>query len=124
MSAGPFQQDVYASDTGDFHNIRIQPETAEAQFGLTQNFGPSENANSQFWVKSSIGATEYGLHPRTVRLRWTGEPPAGYKPGTSVEVLAMTPSSFAAAIIGGGATYLGTAAQVIGKTSEFFYPES
>ena len=122
MSAGAFEQGVYESDTAELHVCRYQPETTQATFGGVANTINPGIATSPFWVKVSKGAREYGLKVRTVKLRWTGAPPAGYKEGSTVDVMIMTPSVFNGITLNGGATYLGADAQIIGKTPEMFYP--
>jgi len=123
MSQGKFEQGVYEADNAQLHICRYQPETRDATFGGLPNSINGGNATSPLWVKLKPGAKEWGLKPRKVRIRWTGAPPTGYKADTTVELVVFTPDSFAAIVVNGGAVYLDTAAQVVGKTSEKYYPE-
>jgi hypothetical protein len=122
MSAGPFILRFYEADSGDTHVIRTQPETAVFSIGGAPNVIPAGPATSEFWAEVGRGNTEYGLRPRKLRIRWTAAPPEGYSPNATLEVVVFSPAAYNSATLLSSATYLGAAAQIVGKVPENIYP--
>lgn len=122
MSAGGFEQGFYEADSAEIHIVRFQPETEALDFGGTMNAQPEGPATSPFWVKVSRATTEYGLAPRKVRIKWTGDPPTGYLANQSLEVMVFQASVFNGVTLNSTCTYLGSEARVVGKIGENQYP--
>lgn len=123
MSAGQFDLTLYESDLGSIHLIRLQPETVSTlDSGSGAQTAPTGPATSPFWAKKTRGSNEYGLRPRCVNLRWTGTPPTGYDADEVLGVTVLQDAYYAAITIGQAITYLGAAAQVVGKVAENIYP--
>lgn len=123
MSAGPFNQTFYESDTGETHIIRVQPETLTATFNGATNDPPAGPATSPFWAQVTRGAREYGLKPRRIRIKWDeGGAPAGYKEDEALEIVVLSSSAFGNATINSAVAYLGGTGTVLGKSPENIYP--
>lgn len=122
MSSGPFDVGIYEADSGEKHNVRYQPESAIFSIGGSPNTLPAGPATSIFWAKISKGKTEYGLRPRKIKIKWTGEPPADYADCQSLEIVVFSLNVFNSATIGSAATYLGTPGKIVGKVPENVYP--
>lgn len=120
MSAGDFQYENYqlSSDNGSYiGRIRIQPETLEASFNATANAAPAGTRNMPGSVKVSGGNREIGVSARTVTIKWSGTPPAGYS-GDNVTIPVLDPAVYAAWTLDSTGTYLGTAATIVGRATE------
>lgn len=122
MSAGAFDVGFYEADSGDIHNMRYQPETAVFSIGGSPNTLPAGPATSIFWAKVSKGKSEYGLRPRKVRIKWTGNPPDDYDDCQTLEIVVFSLSVYNSATIGSPVTYLGTPGKLIGKVPENVHP--
>lgn len=109
MSAGAFTTTKYEADNGTIHRIRLQPETVAATDGTTANDPPEEDINdAAVSAKASRGANEIGLRPRAVGGPWNEDGlPDGYKPGSSAEVVVLTPETYAEWTIGTSIDYNG-----------------
>jgi hypothetical protein len=119
MSAGVFQLSRYQSDvTTRIYPVRVQPETLSATIASVANAAPAGAATEQGRLRVSAGRKTAGVRPRKVSLAWTATPPAGYKAGAVVRIVAMTPAFYAACVIGATGTYLGVAVQVVGRSPE------
>lgn len=117
MSAGNFIRSRYESDAGNIHPIRIQPETADATIGSV-NAAPAGAVDVPISARVSGGSRQIGLTARKVRLAFTGTPPTGYAANSVVTIPILTPARFNSVAVGTTGTYLGTAVEVVGKTSE------
>lgn len=118
MSAGVFTRSIYEADNGDFHPVRVQPETLSLTFGQTANAagaGPIDNPVS---AKVSNGNRSFGVKPRSVTIVFEANAPAGYKLNSYIRVPVLTPALYNTIAAGDTATYLGTAAVVVGKNPE------
>lgn len=118
MSAGSFARSIYEADNGDFHPIRVQPETLTLQFGQAANAagaGPIDNPVS---AKVSNGNRAFGVKPRSVTIVFEAAAPTGYKLNSYIRVPILTPSLYNTISAGDAASYLGTAAVVVGKNPE------
>jgi hypothetical protein len=119
MSAGVFQLARYQGDVStQVFNVRVQPETLSATIATVANASATAASTIPGRLKTSAGRKTAGLRPRRVTLSWTAAPPANYKAGSTVRVLALTPAFFAACTIGATGTYLGAAVQVVGRSTE------
>lgn len=118
MSAGPFQTGVYQADGGDFHRIRVQPETLALVIDSNTNDEASGTINSDFAAQSSRSRRSYGLHARVVRIKFTGDVPEGYKPESPIQLPWLVPGTYASLRAGQTGSYLGQAIELIGKTPE------
>lgn len=68
MSEGSFITATYESDNGDFHNIRVQPETLTLNIGGTANAEAAGPVDSDLRAMVSRGRNSVGLNARLVRL--------------------------------------------------------
>lgn len=94
MSEGPFSDAFYESDTGDIHNIVIQPETALLVVGTTTNTIPAGPATSDLPIDVSKGRRGRGLKPRLVRFRVTSGGTTGVQVGSVLELAWLNPATF------------------------------
>lgn len=123
MSSGSFVIRYYEADSGEIHAIKQQPESAVFSIDGTPNTIPAGPATSPFWAKTSRGATEYGLRPRKLRIRFvSGSEPTGYAECGALEVVVYTPSAYNTGILGGSGTYLGAPVTILGRVPEDIYP--
>jgi len=121
MSAGAFESSFYTSDDGTIHPIRIQPETRGLTIGGQANSAPSGPADENAaLVRVSGGKRTLGLTPRKIRVRFTGEPPTGYKEGGICTIAVLVPGHFQAYRKPPyqTGTYLGAAIEVVGSSPE------
>lgn len=114
MSAGKFKLGKYEADNTVVYPVRIQPETVIATF----NPEPAGAITGAFKAKVSGSRRSYGLHTRLVRLAWTGAVPDGYKEGGTITLPVLTATAYANIVVGQTVTYLGSPAEVIGKSPE------
>lgn len=122
MSAGNFILSKYESDTGDVHQIKIQPETSAASLGGTANQAPSGAVDSVFAAEVNRGARAYGLRPRKVTIGFTDDAPDGYRPYTSISIPVLQESVFNGLAIGDSVTYNGGTGVVKSKAGETINP--
>lgn len=119
MSAGAFSLSKYQSDTAaNIFACRIQPETAACVIATVANAAPAGAVNMPGRIRLSAGRRTVGVRPRKVSLAWTAPPPLGYKAGSVVKIVALTPAFFAACTIGAVGTYAGIGVQVVGRSPE------
>lgn len=117
MSAGAFVRSKYEADNGDIHPIRVQPETLLANLGEV-NAAPSGDVTVALFATARKSRRSYGVGARTVRVRFTAAVPDGYEPGQILSVPILTPDAFVAAQTAQTGTYLGSAVEIVGSTSE------
>lgn len=120
MSAGRFARASYETNDGNVVPIRVQPETISASIGATTNAEPA-TAILSGWPSACVssGRTSCGINARLVRLQFDdGAAPDGYQEGGTITIPALTPAFFNAASVGQAATYLGSAATIVGRTAE------
>lgn len=119
MSAGAFENSKYEADDGEIYPIRIQPETLALTLGSTANAAPTGAVTGKIRARVGGGRRKYGVHARTVTVRFTGTLPAGYKPGSTITLPILKPALYNA-IVGGATTgtYLSQAVEVVYKTAE------
>lgn len=118
MSAGDFIYSRYESNAGDIYRIRVQPETVAATIGAATNDPPAGTINTPGTVSVSQSARAFGVKARSISIRWTGTPPAGYSGDPISRIPVLQAVNFDNANLGDAVTYLGTAAELIGKSSE------
>lgn len=118
MSAGTFSREIYESDAGTFHNIRVQPETLTFALGANTNEGGAGPVDSPMSAKVSNGNRAYGLKPRSVTVVFEANQPAGYKLNSPIRVPILKPDLYNAIVTGNSVSYLGSTATVIGKSPE------
>lgn len=118
MSAGAFSRSIYEADNGDFHPIRVQPETLAASFGGTANAAGAGPIDNPLSAKVSNGNRAFGLKPRSVTVVFETTAPTGYKTGSYIRIPVLQPALYAAAASGDSITYLGLTATIVGKNPE------
>ena len=120
MSSGAFENIFYetSSENGGFIlRARVQPETLEASFGGTDNDPPAGPATAPGSATISQGRRTAGVNMRYVTVRWTDGPPTNYS-GLTARIVVPDPAVFADWTLGATGTYLSTAAEIVGRTSE------
>lgn len=123
MSAGVRLNTVYESGAGLFFPISIQPETLTVTLNTVANTAPANPAGAGLPSATvSRGRRANGVNTRLVRFKFTGTPPAGYKPDSPIAVPVLQASVFAAYGKSQTGTYTlnGTdyAIAYVGKTAE------
>lgn len=118
MSAGDFQYSRYESNAGDIYRIRVQPETLALDIAGAVNDPPAGAINTPSTVRVNQSSRAFGVKARSVSLRWTGAPPAGYSGDPISRVPVLQAATFDGANLGDAVTYLGAAAELIGKSAE------
>lgn len=78
MSAGIFEAGKYQTAAGDIFACRAQPETKALSIQNTANAYPQGDVDQPFPIRLRVGKRSRGLIPRTVTVRFTAAPPAGY----------------------------------------------
>lgn len=116
MSAGQFTLAKYQSDAGRTYNIRVQPET-QAFSGQAGVIAAAVSEEPSAIAKGSRRG--FGVNARSVRVRFTAAPPAGYAPDQILTIPIFTLAAYAALTKGEEITYLGVAGIVVGKTPEY-----
>lgn len=126
MSAGEFTklaryQATY--DTAQLHPIRVQPETLTLTLDKAPapdlvNTVPAGATTNPISALVGLSRRERGLRARFVTIKWSGSPPSGYKPGTTLNVAIMQQSVFNSINIGDVGSYLETAIEVVAKEPE------
>ena len=121
MSAGSFKVSKYQGDvTANIYSCRVQQETEELDIGGATNDPPEGDAVVALGgLKLRAGSSELGVKARTVTLKFTGSPPAGYT-GDNVKVPILTKAFYDAISTEDTGTYLGAAVEVVRKTPESY----
>jgi len=123
MSAGPFNIGIYQADDLEKHNIKYQPETAVFSIDGSPNVIPAGPTTSPEWVKGKKGNGEYGLRTRKLKFRWnSGEEPAGYSPGSTVDITVFDPAVWATTTVGSPGVYLAGTGIIRAKIKEQRFP--
>lgn len=122
MSAGAFTFVGYQV-TGLAGNqvmiARVQPETLGLILGGAQNEAGGATVTLPLRVNISGNANSLGVKPRTVTLRWTSAPPAGYSQNGVLVVPILSESLWESVDPGiTTGTYLGSGVRVVGKGPE------
>lgn len=123
MSAGTFVREIYESNSGSFHAIRVQPETTLLTDGTTVNDGGAGPIDSPLRAKVSRTSREYGLRPRNITFEFDdGEAPVGYENRAQIRLAVLTPAAYQAytAAPNISLTYLGGTGIVVGQQDEDF----
>lgn len=124
MSAGPFLNAFYESDTGEIHNIRIQPETASLVIGTVTNTIPAGPANNDQQVRVSAGRGSIGIKARKIRFEMLTDTATNpiITAGNILELPWLQPDTFLTATRPGKqtGTYQGGNVRVVGGTPETF----
>ncbi len=120
MSSGAFERTFYelsADNGGAVLSCRLQPETLAATFGGTVNAAPAGPATAPGSATISQGRRSAGVNMRYVTVAWTADPPDDYD-GLTARIVVPDPATFAAWTLNSEGVYLGTAAQIVGRTNE------
>lgn len=117
MSAGSFQYSKYELNSGDICRIRVQPETLAANVGGV-NAAPAGARTLDVTAKTSNGNRSFGIKPRTITVKWTADPPEGYKEGSVVTFPILQEAIWDGIAYGDTGTYQGIAVEVVGKSAE------
>ena len=119
MSAGNFVNSKYEADDGTIYPIRVQPETLTLSLASTANAAPAGTVDGKVRARSSGGRRRYGVHARTVAIRFTATPPTGYAENSVITLPILKPALYNAITAGATTgTYLSTAVEVVYKTAE------
>lgn len=120
MSAGQFIRTRYQSNEIDrIYPCRVQPETVDLTIDGVSNAPISALATEPASARMKGSRRDLGVNARSVRIAFTGTPPAGYSAGKVLSVPVLTPSLFDSIARGQVGTYLGAAIEVVGKTPEY-----
>lgn len=117
MSAGKFEYKQYETDDGSIVNVRVQPETALATLNGTVNADGQGSVTVKGIFPLNLGGKR--LKPfsaRCVTLKWNSTAPTGYDAGSLVRIPVFQKAVYAGCAVGDAATYLGTAATIVGKS--------
>lgn len=123
MSAGNFVRVGYQAtyNTAAIHPIRVQPETLLLSVTIggtaTVNTAATGAINTPAGVRVSSGRRSRGVNARLIRIRFSGEPPAGYQANSTITLPALNPALLNAPN-GATGTYLGQAIVVVGTSPE------
>ncbi len=120
MSSGALTNTFYetsAENGGFILRARVQPETLDAEIGGTANAGVAGPATAPGSATISQGRRTAGVNMRYVTLRWTAGAPTDYS-GATARIPVLDPAVFADWTLGSTGTYLSTAVEVVGRTSE------
>lgn len=118
MSAGTFQLSKYETNAGGICSCRVQPETLALTIESATNDPPTDAVDQEASAVMNGGRRRIGVNARSVSLRWTATHPTGYDPNGIVRVPILKPSVWNAISKGDTGTYLGSAVEVVGKSSE------
>lgn len=115
MSAGAFLVDgrYVASEGGNTHRIRIQPETV-----TTVNVNPPGPVNGTGSVRVGGGNRQIGIKARSITVRWTNTVPDGYLANGLIRIPILTPGAYDGLSVGSSFTYLGQPTTVVSKNPE------
>lgn len=117
MSSGAFVIAGYETDNADIVPIQVQPETLAATLGTANASAGATFAAGFPSAQVSKGKRAIGINARTVSIRLTA-PLAGYKTDSILRIPVMTQTRWNGLSRGTAVTYLGTAAEVVGKSPE------
>ena len=119
MSAGPFTNSKYESNSGTVYKIRVQPETTALVIGGISNGPPAGAISAEVSAIARGNKRTIGMVARTITLKFTGAPPTDYL-GTNVIVPILEPTTFDSYTTPSGKTgvYLGSAVEVVGQSAE------
>lgn len=116
MSAGAFETVAYEAQytTGEFHPIKIQPETKALTID-GQNNNPVSGATVTNQISAMVGASkrQLGLHASMVSIKFTATPPTGYKADSILRLPLLSDLIRAKAVKTATGTYLGVAIVVV-----------
>jgi hypothetical protein len=119
MSAGAFATGAkYEADDGKIYNVRVQPETLEANVGGANGSPTGAVTSGLPSAQVGSGRKTIGVHCRGVRLRFTESVPDGYKPNSIVFIPILVKSRWDAVSRGSAGVYLGLEVTVVGKVPE------
>lgn len=124
MSAGNFDLNgKYTADNGTTFRCKPQPETSGLTLGLAANAYPSGTVAAGFGtLKLSKGKRELGIVPRSVTVRFTGEPSGQYADylgiGSSLTLPVFDPDVWDGYGEGQAGSYLGASVVCDRKTAE------
>lgn len=124
MSTGAFLRAFYTSDTGEVHNIRIQPESAALVIDGTTNTIPAGPAVNDQQIMVSASRNAFGIKARKVRVRVLTPTTVGgvIAAGSILSFPWLNPVTFLEVTRPGRqtGTYQGGSVQVVGGTPETF----
>lgn len=119
MSAGEFEIGRYESNEVEaIMPVKVQPETLLLFVAGTVNAIPTAPTNIPLFAQVTKNRNAYGVGCRSVTVKWTGEPPEGYKPGESLRIPVMTVAAYTAYKPGATGNYLGSPVTVVSRTAE------
>lgn len=114
MSAGEFELTFYTLDDGQVVNIKVQPETAAADFNSTTaaaaTIGISANASGSM--------RRNGVNARRIYGQWATTAPDGYDPKGRITLPILEQVNWNTIKKGDALTYLGETFRVTGKRAE------
>ena len=119
MSSGAFVNSIYQMDAGTFASIRVQPETLQLSVGGSANAPGAGPVDFPLRAKGSKTVREYGLGARGVTIKFpVGGAPTGYKDDSPITLPVLTQAVYNAAVPGAVIQYLGSTAELVGRTPE------
>lgn len=120
MSAGSFSLLKYVTTSGAVIPIRAQPETALLSLGGGVNVSGTGSQTPGFPIAKVSGSRRaYGVHARTVTVRFLTAPTSGgYAAGGLTRLPVFTQAVWDAYSIGNEGTYLGGTVRFVGKRPE------
>lgn len=112
--AGRFLKAKYETDSGDIHNIRIQPETV-----FDENLEPTGGATASSYVRVTGSRRAYGIKARILVLSRQVGDAANYNGATVyARIPVLKKASVAALIVGSTVTYQSVAWVVVAVSPE------
>lgn len=118
MSAGQFLDAFYEMDNTSIAAVKIQPETAALVLDGSTNTIPAGPADVPVLAKVSGSRRSYGIHCRTVTVKFTGAVPDGYQPDGQITLPWLQQVSWAALPPKATGTYLASPVTLVFKTAE------
>jgi hypothetical protein len=119
MSAGEFEVTRYQSNELDeIMPIRIQPETLALFVAGSANLAPVAAPTLGLFAQVTKNRNAYGVGCRSVTIKWTGEPPEGYKPGETLRIPVLQQTTYNNYIPGSTGNYLGSPVIVVSRSPE------
>lgn len=120
MSAGVFEVKSYAASykANTNHPITVQPETLTLVIGGNTNGDAIGAINNPISAVISRGKRQFGLRPRTVTIKFTGDVPEGYEDAGVITLPYLQTAGFDDIVRGTTGTYLGKPIRVVGKSAE------
>jgi hypothetical protein len=117
MSAGNFVLSKYEANSGNIYPVRLQQETIDASIG-SANSPPAGNVDQEVSARAGGSRRAIGMNCRTVTVRFTANPPAGYAENQTYRIPILTAARWNGITKGQSGTYLATACIVVGKQPE------